>query len=232
MMHEKTFSKPEVQAKINDHFSKLAQDKGNEKFRKVQAQRIPLLRLKYKEEAEQQEPLQKNPEMNMVKQIKSKEENNLSLDVQKDIQEGAISVPFFENQDSFPKVKLDDILQRLKQLIEKNLHIPEKDILLDNSFRDMGMDSIGAVEIVRDINENLGLTLDAVTLYDYPNLEAISQFIFQELEAKKTQIKTEKEEVTIKASASLQYKNNQAKKACLRLLYNMILQRIKKKIFI
>ncbi|MGW2218549.1 SDR family NAD(P)-dependent oxidoreductase, partial [Nonomuraea sp. NPDC001684] len=41
------------------------------------------------------------------------------------------------------------------------------------SFSEMGLDSIGAVEIVRDLNRSFGLDLDSVAVYDHPTVPAL-----------------------------------------------------------
>ncbi|HEX4019699.1 MAG TPA: SDR family NAD(P)-dependent oxidoreductase [Acidobacteriaceae bacterium] len=45
------------------------------------------------------------------------------------------------------------------------------------NFRELGVDSIGAIEIVRDINKRFDLNLDAVILYDHPTIDAVTEFV-------------------------------------------------------
>ncbi|MGW2157707.1 SDR family NAD(P)-dependent oxidoreductase [Nonomuraea sp. NPDC001699] len=45
------------------------------------------------------------------------------------------------------------------------------------SFSEMGLDSIGAVEIVRDLNRSFGLDLDSVAVYDHPTVPALVEAV-------------------------------------------------------
>ncbi|MFI9594971.1 SDR family NAD(P)-dependent oxidoreductase [Nonomuraea sp. NPDC052265] len=45
------------------------------------------------------------------------------------------------------------------------------------SFSEMGLDSIGAVEIVRDLNRGFGLDLDSVAVYDHPTVPALVEAV-------------------------------------------------------
>lgn len=73
-----------------------------------------------------------------------------------------------------------DRKQIIKRL-ENILHISEDDIRDDLTFRDMGMDSISGVEIVRDLNKEYGLVMDAVDLYDYPTIPELMAYMNEEL---------------------------------------------------
>ncbi|WP_155372903.1 SDR family NAD(P)-dependent oxidoreductase [Catellatospora vulcania] len=43
------------------------------------------------------------------------------------------------------------------------------------SFNEMGVDSIGAVEIVRDLNRRFGLDIDSVAVYDHPTIPRLAE---------------------------------------------------------
>lgn len=62
-------------------------------------------------------------------------------------------------------------------IVGKILHIEIEDISETAVFRDIGIDSISSVEIIRDVNETFGIDLDAVTLYDYTNIKSLSNHI-------------------------------------------------------
>lgn len=45
------------------------------------------------------------------------------------------------------------------------------------SFNEMGVDSIGAVELAKEINRAFGLSLDSVAVYDFPTLPALAEHV-------------------------------------------------------
>ena len=68
-------------------------------------------------------------------------------------------------------------IEALKQVFEKVLNLPANEIDAQESFIGFGVDSINGVEVVRGINEKFNLSLEAVILYDYFNLEKLAKFI-------------------------------------------------------
>jgi acyl transferase domain-containing protein/enoyl-CoA hydratase/carnithine racemase/acyl carrier protein len=59
-------------------------------------------------------------------------------------------------------------------IVSKILHLDKNELREDIAFGDLGVDSISAVEIIREINQQLNLKMDSVELYNYP---AIKDFI-------------------------------------------------------
>lgn len=51
------------------------------------------------------------------------------------------------------------------------------------NFKDMGVDSISGVEIVRDLNESFSLQLDTIDIYDYYSINLLAAHIGRKLGA-------------------------------------------------
>jgi polyketide synthase PksL len=75
----------------------------------------------------------------------------------------------------------DAISRKITGIVNSILHIMEDEINLEASFKELGVDSISSVEIVRDINKEFQLNLDAVVLYDFPTIPALSRFVSEEV---------------------------------------------------
>lgn len=76
--------------------------------------------------------------------------------------------------------KLSKVKSKLISICAKIVHIPEEELDEEESFRDMGIDSISGVEIVRDINNVFGTELEAVVIYDYSNISLLASHILEE----------------------------------------------------
>ncbi|MBO1583289.1 PfaD family polyunsaturated fatty acid/polyketide biosynthesis protein [Bacillus sp. XF8] len=57
------------------------------------------------------------------------------------------------------------------------LFIEGETVDVDQNFYDIGLDSILGVEWMRHINKKQGLSLEATTLYDYPTIRELAQYI-------------------------------------------------------
>jgi len=76
--------------------------------------------------------------------------------------------------------KSSEIKDSIYSILSEKLHIPIQDISTNQLFRDLGVDSISAVEIIRDLNEQWNLCMDAASMFNYPNIETLSEFICTE----------------------------------------------------
>ncbi len=70
----------------------------------------------------------------------------------------------------------DMVKDYLEQIVRKVLHINEI-IDVNATLREVGVDSITSVEIVRDINQVFGTSYDATVLYDYPTISVLKGLI-------------------------------------------------------
>lgn len=75
-----------------------------------------------------------------------------------------------------------EIKDSIYSILSEKLHIPIQDISTKQTFKDLGVDSISAVEIIRDLNKQWKLCMDAVSMFNYPDIETLSEFICTEWE--------------------------------------------------
>ncbi|MFC4534168.1 SDR family NAD(P)-dependent oxidoreductase [Sphaerisporangium dianthi] len=74
---------------------------------------------------------------------------------------------------------LDDaeVREVVMSTLTAHLYLEPDEIDDTESFSAMGLDSIGAVEIVRDLNRRFELDLDSVAVYDHPTIPALVEFV-------------------------------------------------------
>ncbi|KAA1246069.1 SDR family NAD(P)-dependent oxidoreductase [Aquimarina sp. RZ0] len=75
-------------------------------------------------------------------------------------------------------------------------------IELETKFTDMGLDSMGGVELVRLINQYYNLSISAIKTYDYPNSKLFAEYIHSEL-LKSNTIIGKKKKLTSPSSVSM-----------------------------
>ncbi|MBB6023619.1 acyl transferase domain-containing protein/acyl carrier protein [Paenibacillus sp. JGP012] len=77
----------------------------------------------------------------------------------------------------------DRIKTQIQQLIYRNIsksmEVRQEDILNDRPFSAYGIDSISGVEIIRLINEDLGIVLKTTALFDYGSVNELTEHIWQ-----------------------------------------------------
>lgn len=78
------------------------------------------------------------------------------------------------NKDSETKQIVGEILCRILKMESNELNT-------DLTFKEMGVDSISGVEIIRDINQEFGLNLDSVEIYEYPTIADLVNKIIKEV---------------------------------------------------
>jgi polyketide synthase PksN len=77
--------------------------------------------------------------------------------------------------------QLEDILAEINEIVAGNLHMSEEELEHEMSFKDLGVDSINGIEIIRDVNRHYGLNLDAVVIYDHANITKLSELVLKEM---------------------------------------------------
>ncbi|KAA1246068.1 SDR family NAD(P)-dependent oxidoreductase [Aquimarina sp. RZ0] len=77
-------------------------------------------------------------------------------------------------------LNVSTVTKKLKILFEEVLHIPNNEIDENVSFVDIGLDSINGVELIRLINDEFNINLEAITLYDYYTIKKLSNLILEE----------------------------------------------------
>jgi len=74
------------------------------------------------------------------------------------------------------------ILTRLRATLDAELHLQGRKIDQDEQFIQVGLDSISAVTWMRRINQEFGTAFEATTLYSYPTLRELSNFLKDHVE--------------------------------------------------
>jgi len=92
------------------------------------------------------------------------------------------------------KIDVSSIQTQLQNIVAKLLHMQPHQVRSESTFQDMGVDSIVAVELARDVNATFGLTLDAVVLYDCPTVRKYAQHIAEELDKLTTSLASARSE--------------------------------------
>ncbi|NEP83442.1 MAG: acyl carrier protein, partial [Okeania sp. SIO3B3] len=76
-----------------------------------------------------------------------------------------------------PQVNTSEIKQVLKQKLADALYVDPSEIVEDQKFIDLGLDSIVGVEWISAINRHYGLEIKATKLYDYPTLLELTNYL-------------------------------------------------------
>jgi|LSQX01.2.fsa_nt_gb 3-oxoacyl-(acyl-carrier-protein) synthase/enoyl-CoA hydratase/carnithine racemase/NADP-dependent 3-hydroxy acid dehydrogenase YdfG/acyl carrier protein len=77
-----------------------------------------------------------------------------------------------------------DIKKKVSEILCGILHVSENEVNTIKSFKDLGVDSISGVEIIRDLNKAFATNLDTVVIYDYSTVSSLAGLILQEIGVK------------------------------------------------
>ena len=92
--------------------------------------------------------------------------------------------------------KGSNTMDRLLTIISEILHINRQEVNIKLSVREMGMDSISGVELIREINKQFGLSMEAYLLYEFPSIKQLAIYIDSAQEGKASpQVASEKKEI-------------------------------------
>ncbi|MDQ1829159.1 SDR family NAD(P)-dependent oxidoreductase [Massilia scottii] len=72
------------------------------------------------------------------------------------------------------------VTANLKAMLAHELRMQEHEISEDEQFVDLGLDSITGVTWIRRINDTYGTAIEAIKVYSYPTLAALSGFVAEE----------------------------------------------------
>jgi acyl transferase domain-containing protein/surfactin synthase thioesterase subunit/enoyl-CoA hydratase/carnithine racemase len=86
-----------------------------------------------------------------------------------------------KQQINVKEVTPSESMNELMKIVSSKLHIPIEKIDINRSFRELGVDSISAVEIVRDVNQYFHLSVEAAMIYDHPTIKQFSHYLNQEV---------------------------------------------------
>ncbi|WP_345943759.1 phosphopantetheine-binding protein, partial [Streptomyces sp. SID3212] len=87
--------------------------------------------------------------------------------------DGEVTLPRTVN----PAPQRDAVIAVVMDTLCGHLYLDRNEIDPQLTFSEMGVDSLGAVEIVRDLNQHFGLDLDSVAVYDHPTLDRLADFV-------------------------------------------------------
>ncbi len=86
----------------------------------------------------------------------------------------AVAVPVPASR---PVADHGDALHRIRAMVAAALYVDADSIDITAGLADLGLDSILAVELAREINVSFGTTLQAARLYDHSTIEALAGFV-------------------------------------------------------
>lgn len=75
----------------------------------------------------------------------------------------------------------DALCTELKQSLAKALFLEVDQIDVDQTFVDMGVDSLVGIDWIRNLNKTYDVTVRVTKIYDFPTLRAFSEFLAQEI---------------------------------------------------
>lgn len=98
------------------------------------------------------------------------------IPAQNSLQQNEVVPTAFDSNDS------STITIVLKKLLCIELHMDEEEIDDGAQFIDLGLDSIYGVTWIRKINDEYGLSIEAIKVYSYPTLTEFSVYVKEELD--------------------------------------------------
>lgn len=73
--------------------------------------------------------------------------------------------------------RVETLVDELQQRVGAILQLPLKQVDLDRGLFDMGMDSLTAVELRRQLSQALGVELPSTVIFDHPSIDDLSQYL-------------------------------------------------------
>lgn len=75
----------------------------------------------------------------------------------------------------------EEVKKRIASIVESVLHLQQNEIDYEANLKDLGLDSIGGVELIRQVNKVFDLSLEVVVIYDYSNIDSLSELVAERL---------------------------------------------------
>ncbi|RRS06505.1 polyketide synthase of type I, partial [Pseudoalteromonas sp. J010] len=117
----------------------------------------------------------------VVAQLKPKAEHSAAVVEHRQASATSVAPEVSQGIKQHSDTALEDIRSNLKQLLAQELFMEESEIDEDAQFIDLGLDSIYGVTWIRKINEAYDLQIEAIKIYTYSTLTALSQFVFEQV---------------------------------------------------
>lgn len=76
--------------------------------------------------------------------------------------------------------KLEEIKTYFKSIIAEELNISISSIKDDDTFFDLGLDSINAVFLLEVVEQHYKITLSPLDFWDYPTIGAFTKKVYQD----------------------------------------------------
>ena len=74
-------------------------------------------------------------------------------------------------------MKPDEVTRILKESIAEEMGIAISEIEMDDTFFDLGLDSVTCIFVMDRVEKKLDITLNPVAFWDHPTVEAFSAHI-------------------------------------------------------
>ncbi|MEM6602388.1 MAG: type I polyketide synthase, partial [Verrucomicrobiota bacterium] len=68
---------------------------------------------------------------------------------------------------------------KLVEIASALIHLPQDEFDLEKNFSDYGFDSILGNQLVKNINDVLGISLNTTNIFNYPNIASLAEYISQ-----------------------------------------------------
>lgn len=88
-----------------------------------------------------------------------------------------------------------NVMDQVLEIISDVLRISKESINLKLSLKDLGMDSITGVELVRELNKTFHTTMETINLYDFGSVKRLVEFINGQASSEEVQTKSESPEI-------------------------------------
>ncbi|MEM6601991.1 MAG: SDR family NAD(P)-dependent oxidoreductase, partial [Verrucomicrobiota bacterium] len=69
--------------------------------------------------------------------------------------------------------------QQLVEIASACIHLPQAELDVEENFSDYGFDSILGNQLVKNINDALGISLNPTDIFNYPNIASLAEYISQ-----------------------------------------------------
>ena len=73
----------------------------------------------------------------------------------------------------------EEIKLLIQKLIAEELHIDADSIDADTSFHQLGLDSVNSIFLISELEIELQLDIDPMSVYDNPTISSFSDYIYQ-----------------------------------------------------
>ncbi|NEZ65371.1 SDR family NAD(P)-dependent oxidoreductase [Leptolyngbyaceae cyanobacterium CCMR0082] len=100
-----------------------------------------------------------------------------------------------------PSGSIESIVDVLVDMLAEILYMGVSDVSTDESFTNMGLDSVIGVEWIQAVNRRFDVKIPATKVYDYPNILAFANFLADTLEQQSPPQNQEKESAPAKSTS-------------------------------